>query len=421
VIVTIISLLFPPDMGGGATRAMNIAESLVQLGHEVRIITSIPHYPRGAPILKSLRARRQNIGEMKITRLPILGLPHKGFVNRFVIYSWFAFLSFLELGRCRGSSKIISIGPHPFTDISSYAIKIATKSSLLIDISDLWPETWVLDNRFANALFQGVGYCLNKIVLRHLVDGLSVYNERALDYLVNRYGFCKQHVVIYNSADTRKFTYDHETKVRKENLRTILGKDVNNRFVVLYHGVIGPYQRIETIIDAASIEERELGKALFIIVGEGEQKEKAIQRARNIGNRNVVFLPRMNRSEIQKIVAESDLGLVPIVSEQDLTLYVSMPLKATEFLASGTPVLVPKGSFIGKFVTRDQAGLEVDFSSPSNIFEAIKKVATDSEAYEQMARHARQVAVDHFSLDQINEVIRSIMTDHVLPLERTGD
>lgn len=411
MIVTIISLLFPPDMGGGATRAMNIARCLVQLGYEVRVITSLPNYPNGAPLLRSLRTHRAHIGEMKITRLPVLGLPHEGFMRRFIIYSWFALLSLLELRRCRGSAKIISIGPHPFTDIPLYLIKIATKSSLVIDISDLWPETWRMNNRVANALFQAVGYSVNKIVLGRLADRVSVYNERALDFIVRRYGLRKKRGVIYNSVDTGVFTYDPETKVRKESLRMILGKDVKNRFVVLYHGVIGPYQKIENIIDAASIEEKELGKALFVIVGEGEQKEKAIQHARSKGNQNAIFLSRMNRKQMQKIVAESDLGLVPIVSKQDLAIYVSMPLKAAEFLASGTPVLVPKGSFIGKIVTEAQAGLEVDFSNPSMVFEAIRRIINDGERHHSMAKHARQVAVDQFSLGNINEAIRNIMAD----------
>ncbi len=112
---------------------------------------------------------------------------------------------------------------------------------------------------------------------------------------------------------------------------------------------------------------------------------------------------------MQKIVAESDLGLVPIVSKQNLAIYVSMPLKAAEFLASGTPVLVPKGSFIGKIVTEAQAGLEVDFSNPSMVFEAIRRILDDGERHDSMAKRARQVAVDRFSLGNINEAIRNIM------------
>lgn len=410
-IVTIVALLFPPDMGGGASRAMNIARCLIDQGYEVRVITSLPHYPNGLPLLKSFHLRRESIERMKVTRLPILGLPHKGFVNRFIIYSWFAILSALELRAYRGSTKIISIGPRPFTDISSYIVKIATKSSLIVDVSDLWPETWIINNRIANALFQGVGVWLNRIVFEHLSDNVSVLNERGLGFLVKRYSIKKHCVVIYNSVDTSAFTYDKMVKVRKENLKAILGKDVESRFVILYHGVIGPYQRIETIIEAASVEERQLGKALFVIVGEGEQKEKIIRYARLKGNKNVVFLPKIDREQMQGIVAESNLGLVPIVYRQNLIIHIAMPVKATEFLASGTPVLVPKGSFIGKIVTERQAGFEVDFSDPLSIFEAIKKAINDCEKHDMMARHARQVAVDRLSLGRISEAIQRIMAD----------
>jgi glycosyltransferase involved in cell wall biosynthesis len=347
---------------------------------------------------------------ISVIRLPVWGLPHRGLLNRFIIYGWYAMLSILGLRACRGSQRIISLGPHPFAELPAYIAKIATRSLFVVDISDLWPETWRLKNSVANALFQGAGFCLNTILLRHLCDRLSVYNERALELILRRYRFNKQHVIIYNSVNTNAFVYQPKLKAKKEKLQVILQRDLRDVFVVLYHGVIGPYQRLDNIVKAASIEEDELKRVLFIIVGDGEEKKKVIEYAESVKNRNTIFLPRVPREQIIGLVAESDLGLVPIVSSDYLTRFVSMPLKATEFLACGTPVLVPKGSFIGKIVTECGAGFEVDFADPLNVFDVIKEVVSDNRTYRLMAREARQVAVDRFSLDVIGEAIQSIMT-----------
>lgn len=405
----IFSLLFPPDFGGGATRAMNTARCLVNLGHEVRVITSVPHYPEGAPISKALRFYTENIEGMKVVRLPTIGLPHKGLFNRYMIYFWYAIFSFLALAICNGAEKVISFGPHPFVDVPSYLVKMATKSSLIVDMSDLWPETVNFEGHFINNLVQSIGCVLNRILLKHLCQSISVYNERALDFIVKHYDFKKRAVIVYNSVDTKSFVYDGRLKIRKESLTTICHKDIKDRFIVLYHGVIGPYQKLENVIKAAALEERNLGKALFVIVGEGEEKKKLLNLACSMHLKNTIILRKFDRDIVRKIVTESDLGLVPIVSRNPLTIYMAMPLKAVEFLAAGTPILVPRGSFIGSTVSAYFAGFEVDFGDPRNIYEAIRNSYLNFKRHEAMRERARRLAEERFSLDRIVTALRSIV------------
>ena len=45
--VLIIAQYFPPDMGGGATRAYNVAKGLLKAGCDVTVVSAFPHYPTG--------------------------------------------------------------------------------------------------------------------------------------------------------------------------------------------------------------------------------------------------------------------------------------------------------------------------------------------------------------------------------------
>jgi len=45
--VLIIGQYFPPDLGGAATRAYNVAKGLSLNGCKVTVITAFPHYPHG--------------------------------------------------------------------------------------------------------------------------------------------------------------------------------------------------------------------------------------------------------------------------------------------------------------------------------------------------------------------------------------
>ena len=74
--VLIIAQYFPPDLGGAATRAYNVAKGLVLNGCRVTVITAFPHYPDGK-IPKDYRWKPFKVewlGELRVIRTFILPL-----------------------------------------------------------------------------------------------------------------------------------------------------------------------------------------------------------------------------------------------------------------------------------------------------------------------------------------------------------
>ena len=45
--VLIVTQYYPPDLGGSATRAYNVAKGLVLNGCSVTVVAAFPHYPSG--------------------------------------------------------------------------------------------------------------------------------------------------------------------------------------------------------------------------------------------------------------------------------------------------------------------------------------------------------------------------------------
>ena len=90
--VLIIGQYFPPDLGGAATRAYNVAKGLSMNGCKVTVITAFPHYPTGR-IQKSFRYRPFKVewfGNIKIVRTFILPLISKGLFRRVLLFGSFA-------------------------------------------------------------------------------------------------------------------------------------------------------------------------------------------------------------------------------------------------------------------------------------------------------------------------------------------
>jgi glycosyltransferase involved in cell wall biosynthesis len=394
-------------MGGGATRALNIVECLSQRSYDLQMVTSVPHYPLGPQKLDPFHISEEKDKGLIVIRLPSLGLLHGGFLGRLINYCWYALFCLVSIGKIRYSDVVICLGPHPFTDFPAFLFKKVKGARMILDISDLWPEAISFKSSFVNSLIQGIGYSLNKLILRFFSDGICVLNERALNFIINRYDYEKPATVVYNITNTDMFVYDHKAKKEKKALKGLVPGLAENKFVILYHGILGSAQKIENIVKAAKLAQS-VYQILFVIIGEGEKKEIARKLAEDEHLNNIVFLPMINRKLICKIVAESDLGLLPIVSST-LHIYILMTSKAAEFLASGTPLLAPVGSYIGKLVSSAGAGFEIDFAHPDQIYQSIKWVFDHPLLFDQMKERARKIAVERFSQNHFSKVLCSFV------------
>jgi len=412
--VVILSMLYPPDFGGMSSRAYNVAKALSKK-YSVHVIASEPRYPNGK-LNYSQYYKEWKDHCISVTRLPIPPIPYRGFVNRLILFTWYSILAFFALIKLKNVKAVISAYPHPAIDFVASVAKKLRSFKLIADLSDLWPEAITLPNRFLNYLLQIIGYSVNITLFKNSPDGVSVYNERALMIFQKRYEFSKPAVVVYNTADTEKFNCPPHVESCKATLESLLHRDISDKFVILYSGNIGVYQNLENIVYVAQ-EIRNIANhdVLFVIIGEGEEKDKVVSLAKELSLDNVAFLPKLSRDTIRNIIHESDLALVPITYPNSVALYVGMPIKWAEYLACGVPVLVAASSFIGELTAKHDCGFEVNFSNHQLVTKAIVQAMKNKESLCRMRRNARQLAVDMFSEEKamrsLNDFILRLITD----------
>lgn len=385
--------IFPPSMGGGATRASCIVQSLLALGCHVTVVTTSCIYPVGNSIisLKFIEEKQENL---TIIRVPSLNLPFKGLLNRMLNYSASSLSMLLIAPKLKNFDLIFSIGMHPFTDLAAYFIKRIYKSRFIVDISDLFPE---------NSLFTLLNHALNRLLLR-LSDSISLHNERLCQIFRSRYNCHKQILILHNSVDTTIFKPNLITRKNKTVLSALCGKALSSTIVICYFGVFGPLQGLQNILNACSLINNEKNNLTFIFIGDGEEKSKLYESSKNLNN--VIFLPKMNRETIVQVAAEVDVGLVPLVSTDPLVVYINLPSKAAEFLSSGVPILAAKGTFIGYLTTKWAAGFEVNFSEIDELCKILRLINSDYAELVKSSENARLLALNVFSLEVMQ---RSLM------------
>jgi glycosyltransferase involved in cell wall biosynthesis len=405
--VAIFVDLFPPSMGGGATRALQIAQSLASLNFDVTVITGNYHYPRGRSLF-SLKWRYENIDNVKIIRVPSVNLPFEGLLNRLINYFFCSIFMLITSPKLKGFNIIISLGMHPFTDFSAYLAKIINPNShLIIDFSDIFPT---------RTIYGIVSNAVNRFLLR-IADSVTVLNERMEKIFVYLYNPQKRIVSLPNAVNTDVFRPINDARIEKKFLSKFCRQSLRNKIIVCYCGVFGRFQKLANILDAAKYLEEECDNLIFCIIGDGEEKPQLEKLVSNLKLKNLILLPPIKRQFIPFIEAEADVGLVPIVTDYLFLKYIASPTKASEFLSCGTPIIAPKGSFIGSLVLRWNAGYEVDFSRIEEIYKCLKNICQNSLELEIKSRNARLLALSMFSTNALRLRLSEFLIDVLMSIE----
>ena len=119
-------------------------------------------------------------------------------------------------------------------------------------------------------------------------------------------------------------------------LRRQLGAE--GKFLVCYAGTMGMAHGLETLLDAASQLQPQNPEVMFLLVGEGAEKERIKSRAQDQGLRNVHFLDQQAREKIPAFISASDVCFV-LLKKTDVFKTV-IPTKLLEFMSCSRPVIV---------------------------------------------------------------------------------
>src|SRR5439155_26568158 len=130
----------------------------------------------------------------------------------------------------------------------------------------------------------------------------------------------------------------------------------------------------------------------FVIAGEGEERERLREKARDLGvDEHVIFLGR--RSDIPRLLTAADLFVFP-------SRFEGHPFALLEAMAHGLPVVSSKEGPMGEIVASGQHGLLFDRHEPSSLLDALRWSIEHPTDMERMAANAR-LRVHDFSRDRM--------------------
>jgi colanic acid biosynthesis glycosyl transferase WcaI len=413
-----VSQYFPPEMGAPAARAAELSRHWAAAGHHVTVLTGFPNHPTGV-VPREYRDQirrvvvRERVDGVEVVRAWLLPFPNRKAYERMLNYSSFCVSSAIAGLFLSQPDVVIATSPQLLVGLSGWWLARWKRVPFVFEVRDLWPESLAAVGMDGNSLLHR---SLAKIAgfLYRRADRVVVVSPAFEDYLVDHCRVPREKIsVIENGVETQLFAPAPAAALRRE-----LGAE--GKFVVSYIGTMGMAHGLETIIAAALQLQSTNPEILFLIVGEGAEKEQIVALAYQRALNNVRFIEQQPRENIPSYICASDACLVPL-KKTDLFKTV-IPTKMLEFMSCARPVILGVEGQARAILEKAHGGLAIEPENSNALVNAILYLAANQETGRKLGQNGREYIVHKFSRRETAErYIRVLEQLLKLPVPRNAE
>lgn len=380
-------LYFPEETSTGYYMT-RIAEGLAA-DFNVKVLCGQPNYS-----LRGTRApRRETRNGVEIFRVPAARLNKNNLLFRLINMATLGFsMSLAVLRRIHSGDRVLVVTTPPNLPLIAAICSLARGAAYTLLIHDNYPEILIATGKvrrgsFSARFIEAVNRWIYKHASKIIVVGrdmaeLAEEKTRGLDIPV---------VTIPNWAET-----DSISPMPKNENPLLVELGLSGKFVFLYAGNFGRPNDVESIVECAKLLESN-DNVHFIFLGDGA-KRPLIETAVHGGKlSNITLLPSRPRADQQIFLNACDVAIVSLINGMR---GVSVPSRLYNILAAGKPVLgiTEPGSEVARVIGEDRVGWITPPSNPKLLAEIISKIAAGGADFDTMGKHARDAALEKYSL-----------------------
>lgn len=389
-----VSQYFPPEMGAPAARVYELSRHWVRAGHRVTVLTGFPNHPTGVVPVEYRRrlwrlTLRESVDAVSVVRTWLYPAPNRYPAERILNYVSF-FLSACVRGIfLERPDVVIATSPQLLVGLCGWWLSRRWRCPFVFEVRDLWPESLPASGigRSDSALIRGLDMIASFLYRR--AERIVVVSEAFKTRLVAERRLSEDKIeVIENGVETEVFFPREEAAA----LRRELG--LADRFVVSYIGTLGYAHGLGSVLQAAERLLTVAPEVIFLLVGEGAEKEKLREAAARQRLANVKFLDQQPRKDIPLYISASDACLVLL---RDAELFTTvLPSKMLEFMACARPVVLGVNGHAREVLNRAQAGIYVPPEDSDALAQAVLALRQDEALRSQLGHNGRQFVLRHY-------------------------
>ena len=392
---------FYPEKNAPAKRTLEHSREWIEMGHTVTVITGVPNFPKGK-IFKGYKNKiyqNEIIDKISVKRVWTYIAPNKGFLLRIIDYLSFMISSFFCGLFMKKHDIIIATSPQFFTLVSGYLISLFRRTPLVIEIRDLWPESIVAlgsvkkNNFFIKFLYKIAHHIYRKSSL--IVVVTNSFKDHLSDMNID-----KNKIIVVKNG----FNFDRTLSPNRSVKETEKMYDIRaDQFIVSYIGTIGMSHGVDIVIRAAE----KAKDIMFLIVGEGAEKENLINISKAKSLNNIKFIDSIDWQEIVNI---NQLISAHLIHLRDLDIFKTViPSKIFESMALKKPILAGLNGESLEIIKQSKSGLAVIQEDQNSLIDQIQYLQSNQVLLASLAENGKNyVEQNHNRKKLAYQMIKSI-------------
>jgi colanic acid biosynthesis glycosyl transferase WcaI len=375
---------FTPDVAPTGEVMTSIAGELVERGHRLQVITSLPWYEhhRLEPGWEGSLVRTEQRDWGSIVRVHPFPTDKTNIPARALAFGGFTLLVTAAAGLSSfRPDAVLSMSPPLTLGLGGWLTARRHRVPFVFNIQDVFPdvaiELGVLTDRRVIAATQW----LERFTYER-ADAVTVLSEDLRDNLAAKVAARHRSKirVIPNFVDTDWI----RPRPEENSYRVEFG--LTGKRVVMYAGNVGFSQSLDMVLDAAAALAHD-EDVHYVINGGGAARPGLEQRARGLPN--VTFVDMQPKERLPEVLAAADVHLVPLKGGLAKS---SVPSKLYSILAAGRPVLasVDPGTEVARTLEREGAGVATPPDDAEAFTKALSRLLEDEPGRAAMGASGRR-------------------------------
>ncbi|WP_375090775.1 glycosyltransferase family 4 protein [Peribacillus sp. RS7] len=368
----------------GSTRSYEIAKFLVSKNNKVTIITG---------------NATDSCGGIKIISTKTKYKQEYGYLKRLLSFIHYMYKSFF-IGVKEKGVDVVYASSTPLTiGLIGMLLAKVKRSKFVFEVRDLWPDIPIELGIIRNKWLKRVLLKLESMIYS-AADKIIVLSPGMKEDLLKKGVKQEKISTVTNFADI-----DYFSRICSEDKEGALEKlDLKAKFICLYAGTLGFINNIDYILQLA--EKTDDPDIVYLIVGDGREKERLIQVKESKKLNNVIFLDQVSKKDAYLLMAVCHMGLCFVRNNEILDR--NSQNKLFDFWAAGKPTLINYKGWQHEVMTKYHAGHGFEYSDISKMIEYVKAMKSDKRMHMKMQENVKRLALNYEKTKLISKIERTL-------------
>jgi glycosyltransferase involved in cell wall biosynthesis len=384
-------------------RAMNLSNTLIEQGHEVVLWSS--NFDHFSKTHRFKREREiQYSKNLKIKLIPSCGYNSNVGISRLIDHIALA-LNLKRMLKTQIPPDVAFIG-YPPIEAPWIIARWLKKHNVpfLIDVKDAWPEIFVRKFPGKYQRIIKIMFFPQLIMMKNvfqMADGISAPTQDFLDWCLQKLPREQNSFDRVTPITSPDSIISREELKKAENWLDDLNIKNSGVFRICYIGSITKSLNFSPIIKAAEYLPIE-----FVIAGNGIAYETTINQCKHLSN--IRFLGWIDRAQINRLYARSNLMIAPYVNSFDFQLNITN--KFYDAMSNGKPFITCLSGAITKIMNKYNIGITYDGDQISNLSEVLATIINDKNSLIKLGNNAQNLYQRQYTSKKVySELVRDLI------------